>query len=274
MNRISAPDSDEIASRVALVISSCDDFCDAWQPFVHFFVKFWPDCPFRAFFILNELPVVSDVLEPIAVGPDRGWSSNFRRALESISHEHILYLQDDYFLTRPVETQRILEDCAWCLANGYDSLCFRGYAEPQPGFTPLTSRFGLAPLDSDGRTRCQFALWKKSALLEILREGETAWDMESRGSGRTLDMRILVYARKADAPIQYLSSAIVRGLWTEAALELCRTDGVRIDPPWRGVYRKGQQFKKIRRAVSRVLLKLALGLRRGRAIDLRKGAAR
>lgn len=265
-------DQADVARRIALVVSSCDAFCDTWQPFTYFFLKQWPDCPFETYLIINELRVVSDVLKPINVGPDRGWASNFRRALEGLPHDYVLYLQDDYFLNAPVDTARIVNDCAWCVANDADSLCFRGYPAPQPGYTPVTPQFGLAPLDSDGRTRCQFALWKKSALMHVLREGETAWEMESRGSERTLDMKVLVYGRRDDAPIRYLSSAIVRGLWVREAIAMCRDAGIPIRPRVRGLYERGQQFKKVRRVLSRFALRAWLMLRGNRPVDLRRAA--
>ncbi|MFL6584389.1 MAG: hypothetical protein ACJ8KU_07710 [Chthoniobacterales bacterium] len=262
--------SADVASRIALIVSSCDAFCDTWRPFAYFFAKFWPDCPFKTYLIVNQLEVVSDILEPLAVGPDRGWASNFRRVLERIPHDYILYLQDDYFLNSPVDTPRIVADCAWAMEHDADSLCFRGYPEPQTGYRPLTEQFGFAASDSDGRTRCQFALWKKTALMQVLQEGESAWEMESKGSERTREMDILVYARRADAPIRYLSSAIVRGLWVPEAIEMCAREGIPIQPRVRGVYRPGQKMKKVRRAVSRLALRLWLASRRGRPIDLRR----
>lgn len=270
VGRRSGTPQPEESSQIALVISSCDDFCDTWQPFTFFFAKFWPDCPFETFLITNEQPVLADLFRAIAVGTDRGWASNFRRALAQVPHEYVLYLQDDYFLQAPVNTQRVVEDCAWCIERKIDSLCFAAYPQPQPGFVFVTERFGRAPVDSDGRTRCQFALWKKSALLAVLREGETAWEMESRGSERTRDMQIMVYAREGDAPMRYLSSAIVRGLWIPEALQMCRAAGVPIAPRVRGIFRRGQQFKKVRRALSRYALRRWRKARRGKPLDLRR----
>jgi hypothetical protein len=256
------------ARQIALIISSCDDFFDTWRPFTHFFRKFWPDCPFESYLIVNELPVVADLFEAMAIGPDRGWASNLRQTLEQISQPYILYLQDDYFLTTRVNTAQILEDCKWCIANDADSLCFCAYPQPEPGFVSVTENFGLAPPDSEGRTRCQFAFWKKSALLRLLREGESAWEMESRGSERTRNMKIMVYEREKAAPIRYLSSAIVRGLWTREALDLCRSEGIPLSLGLRGRHRPGQKLKKIRRAWGRIARRIALKVRGEKPFDL------
>src|SRR4029434_7862382 len=104
-------------------------------------------------------------------------------------------------------------DFAQIMNSGAESLCFRARSEPDAGFQPLNERYGIVPLTSDGRTRCQVTLWKRNALQSILREGERACNFEARGSTRAQDMQILSYRSRENAPIQYLMSAISRGLW-------------------------------------------------------------
>ena len=102
----------DLRDSVAIVISSCDAFFDAWRPFHSFLRKFWPDCPFPIFLITNELEISSPRIHAIAVGPDRGWSSNLIAALEQIAFPHILYFQEDYFLTEPVRNAQLAQDFA------------------------------------------------------------------------------------------------------------------------------------------------------------------
>ena len=97
----------------------------------------------------------------------------------------MLYFQEDYFLTAPVERTQLARDFSEAREMGADSLCFRARSQFDPGFQPLNERYGIVPIDSLGRTRCQVTLWKRSALQSILREGETAWNFEARGSART-----------------------------------------------------------------------------------------
>src|ERR1043165_9524107 len=89
---------------VAIIVSSCDAFFDAWEPFNLFLKRFWNDCPFQIFLISNQLQVRSPRIRAISVGPDRGWSSNLLVALDRIPHPYILYVQEDYFLTEPVRS--------------------------------------------------------------------------------------------------------------------------------------------------------------------------
>src|SRR5205085_546238 len=97
LDELRMPELKAFASSVAVIVSSCDAFFDAWRPFVFFFRKHWGDCPFPVFLIVNRLKVRSAIIQPISVGPDREWASNMATALASISHPYVLYFQEDYF---------------------------------------------------------------------------------------------------------------------------------------------------------------------------------
>lgn len=258
----------DFADSVALLVSSCDAFFDAWHPFAAFFEKFWADCPFPAFLLSNEIEIRSPHFRSIAVGPDRGWSSNLLLALDRIEQPYLLYLQEDYFLTAPVEREQLASDFAYAMENESDSLCFRARSQPDAGFQPLNDRFGIVPRESDGRTRCQVTLWKKTALHSILRAGETAWNFEARGSARTQEMQILSYARRENMPIPYLMSGISRGLWMPDALALCRAHQVTIDPLFRPEFSTRSWQRRLRRALGRSRLQRALRARTGQVIEI------
>src|SRR3954468_10990980 len=230
------PELNAFASSVAVVVSSCDAFFDAWRPFVFFFRKHWADCPFPVYLIVNRLKVRSSVVQPIAIDPDRQWASNMATALESIPQPYLLYFQEDYFLNGKVNNSLLAEDFAYAFDNDAASFCFHARGQLEPDFQPLNDRFGIVPPDSDGRTRLQVTLWKKEVLQAALRPGESAWNMEARGSERTRDLLSLSYLQGRAEPIPYLMSAIVRGLWTREALSLCQQAGVEIHPHFRSTH--------------------------------------
>lgn len=259
---------EDFTGSVAILISSCDAFFDAWRPFVRFFEKFWNDCPLEVFLLTNELNVSSTRIRPLAVGEDGGWSSNLLVALERISHPYLLYFQEDYFLTGPAAREQLAKDFAQAIDSEADSLCFRARPSIDPGFQPLSDRFGLVPLTSDGRTRCQVTLWKREALQSILRPNETAWDFEARGSARTQAMQIFSYIRRENTPIPYLMSAISRGLWTPEAIALCREHEVEVDPSFRPTLPTNSWQRRWRRMVGRARLKQALRKQRDRMMEL------
>jgi hypothetical protein len=262
------PQLKEFASSVAVVVSSCDAFFDTWRPFVFFFRRHWANCPLPIFLIMNELPVRSRFVQPIPVGPDRGWATNMATALQSIPHPYVLYFQDDYFLTGPVRDDQLAADFRYAMEHDAASFCLYARSQTEPGFEPLNDRFGVVPRGSDGRTRLQVTLWKKEVLQTILRPGESAWDMEARGSDRTRDLLCLSYLQRRDAPVPYLMSAVVRSLWTPEALALCREAGAEISPRYRSDHSDVPWRRRFRRAVDRLRLSRALAEQRRQMIDL------
>ncbi len=262
------PELKDFTSSVAVLVSSCDSFFDAWRPFSVLFRKFWPDCPFKIFLIVNQLRIRSSLLQPIAVGPDHGWSSNLQLALTQITHPYVLYIQEDYFLTEPVQRNQLGADFESAFESDADSLCFRARTHIDRGFAPINERFGVVPRDSDGRTRCQVTLWKRTALQSVLRSDETAWNFEARGSKRTTNPHILSYVDRENAPIRYVMSAISRGLWMPEALALCREHRVEIDPFFRPVYSPRAWQRRLQRAIGRSRLRRQLARRHGQILAL------
>ena len=262
------PELNAFASSVAVVVSSCDAFFDAWRPFVFFFRKHWGDCPFPVFLIVNQLQVRSHIVQPISVGPDRDWASNMMTALESIPQPYLLYFQEDYFLNGRVNNALLAQDIAYAFEHDAASFCLYARSHLEPNFQPLNERFGVVPPDSDGRTRLQVTLWKKDALRAALRPGESAWNMEARASERTRDLLALSYLQRRDRPIPYLMSAIVRGLWTPQALSLCEEAGVEIQPRFRSAHNDTAWRRHVRRGIDRITRALALARQRPHVIDL------
>lgn len=258
----------DFARSTAVLISSCDIFFDCWRPFAFFFRKFWPECPFPVYLLVNELRVRSSFINAIAVGPDRGWASNMTAALRLIPAERVLYFQEDYFLTQPVAQEQLARDFRYAVDNQVDAFCFRARSQLEPAFAPINQDFGIVPEDSDGRTRCQLTLWKRDRFLATLREGETAWAMEAQGSDRTRDMKVVSYSTRERAPIPYLMSAIVRGLWTREAIAMCHEHGVRIAPTFRGVHSDHRLVAGFRRRQTRRRGQEALARAKQALIDL------
>jgi hypothetical protein len=262
------PELKDFASSVAIVVSSCDAFFDAWRPFVFFFRKHWGDCPFPIFLIVNRLRVRSTFVQAISVGPDRDWASNMQVALAQIAQPYILYLQEDYFLNGPVKRGQLAFDFSYAFERDAASFCFYGRSKLEDDFVPLNDRFGIVPRDSDGRTRLQVTLWKKDVLQSILRPGESAWNMEARASERTRDLLTLSYMGRENVPIPYLMSAISRRLWTREATSLCQSEDMRIQPRFRLEHSDDAWRRRFRRGLGRALFAFSFARQRNHEIDL------
>ncbi len=253
------------AHGAAVLVSSCDRFFDAWRPFAGFWRRHWPTAALRwpVYLIVNELAVRSDWLTPLAVGRDKGWSDNLRLVLGRIESDYLLYLQEDYFLTAPPDAHWLEEMLDRMKAGHVDLLCLRamppGYgAEEWPPVGDGDNRLSKIPEGSPWRGRLQAAFWRRESLLGALRDGESAWDFEANAGERLRGLRAWTVAgEEGDKALPYLSSAIVRGLWTPDARQLCAEQGIAIEPDWRGTSSANRRLCKWRRALDRVRLPLA-----------------
>lgn len=258
----------DFADQISVLVSSCDRFFDAWLPFVYFFRKFWPECPFPVYLIGNELRVTSRRVRYIALGPDKGWATNMQQALQRIETPYFLYFQEDYFLTAPVDQAQLASDINYAFEHDVASFSFCDLSLLEPEFGRTPERFALVPDDSRGRTRLQVTLWKRDAFASLLRPGETAWEMEARGSERSRGLQIVSYTGQAAAPIRYAMSAIVRGLWTPEALTLRAQHNLRIRPRFRSNDASTKRRRRWRRAVDSVRFAFARAIQGSRPIDL------
>lgn len=172
---------------IAIVVPSCDKYADLWQPLLENMRRLWPDRFLNVHLVTNEKAFQFPGVNVIAVGPDRGWSSNLRTALERITAEGVFLLVDDLFFVEPVDSALVRRLCQRFLAEGMNYLRFN----PTPA--PVGWPRGRLDKDSIGevppgdlyRSSTVVCLWRRSVLLDVLRDGESAWDLEVFGSART-----------------------------------------------------------------------------------------
>jgi hypothetical protein len=231
---------------LAVVVSSCDSFRDAWAPFFYFFAKRWPDCPYPVYLITNHGTYRDPLVRCLPVGRDRGWADNLSLALDRIETPHILYLQEDYFLTRPVHTEHLREDIAFMQRHRAAYLGLYPIPTPEEPVFDSHPRIGRLAAEAAMRVSLQAAVWDVTALRALLRPGETGWDMERLGSDRSRDRLFLRMNSFETAPLDYFFTAIKRGAWEPGAVEMCRQENIVLDLRFRPVRpeTKWQRFER------------------------------
>lgn len=203
--------------RIAVI--TCDAYKDAIPPFKELFDKFWPDCPY-------SVSIYSEAFTGEA------WCAVVKRCAEE-ANEPILMMQDDAWLTAPVEGHLVKRGLE--LLESQNAGCVRLY--PSPGGTVdfADEHFALVPKGTVNRISCMPAIWTAHYLYEIARRsywttGE-AGDFENLGTPASDDMTEPVLAFKRDAtpwPMQILN-AIARRMWNPDAIRLCQQYGIPVD---------------------------------------------
>lgn len=207
----------------AVFVPSCDKFSDVWSPFSTLFWRFWPDCPFPVYFLTNEHTLDVPRVANISVGRDVSWSDNLRQALERITENYVLLILDDFFLLDFVKTDRVLRVFHWMLE------CEPNYVRLNPSQKPDRPYSDIVGIVSPGtiyRTSTQAAVWRRRVLLELLKEGESAWDFEVYGSVRSDCYDKFFSTWDNHLP---LVNGIIKGKWHPRAVAALEAAGVQVD---------------------------------------------
>jgi len=219
-----------------LAVATCWAYRDALLPFFYLLDKFWPTHP--------EVTIVTDEWCGDSYGADvyQGGRKTWCQILAGYAkeaEETILLLQDDFFLTVPVQNDLVIHGLKEMYT--YDAGCVRLY--PCPGGVERYGDpyFQVVPNGERYRVSCQASLWKPSYLYKIVSKchdhGEPS-DFETNGTVYSYQLPEPVLAFKADIrplPLDYLCSAISRGLWEPAAIELCEKYHIPMDRSMREV---------------------------------------
>ena len=220
-----------------ILIASCDAYSDAWAPFFALMQRYWPDCPYPVYLISNQQEAGIPGVHSLTLNEDRKWAGNMLAALERLPYQRILYLQEDYFLQRPVNNQTIQQVLDFAEQTGAGFIRLAGWPDPELSHVNSLGLGQLAPKQKF-RVSLQAGLWQRATLEKLLIDGESGWEMEIQGSERSQSLAEPFFAVSHLRPIidYYVFTAILKGKWVPGALRLCRREGIDVDTSRRGIH--------------------------------------
>ena len=239
--------SDE-TPRLAVLVNTCDKFEDCWGPFFVLWKKFGLKTLDHAIYLNTERKTFSSTDVPVRslrVCEANGWAEPrpptwswcLEKALDAIPESFVLYLQEDYFLTEPIDEDRLAALLRWMSAHP-DAGCVRvdcagrSVPGPEPGFRTCDPKWWYF-------VTCQAAVWRKDVLRGLLREHEDAWQFERWASKRARLAGCRFFALEPEngrRPVHYLKTGVIQGKWFEPVVELFRNHGIETDFSKRGFY--------------------------------------
>ena len=239
----------ETKHEMAVVIMSCDAFSDVWAPFFALFKRFWPECPYKVYLISENKEAKNFACNTILAGMGKNWSDRLIYGLQQIEEKYILFLQEDYFLNKPVNASIISEIIALCEKHSLVNV--RLYPAITSELKQTNFTLGKIDKEKEKYIVCtQASIWRREFLLRLVIPNESVWDFERNATKRSMDMVEDFYSvfpttahNKLDQgnyPITYLFlTSITRGKWTLKTVRFCRDNGI-------------NQNLKLRRANSRL----------------------
>jgi len=211
--------------RLAVLVNSCDKYADIWPIFFQLFFKYWPDCPYPVYLGSNEKTYDDTRVTTICVGPDNNWADSAKAMVAKLPTENLLWFLDDYFLWGPVPTERVADLYVRFLKRKANYLRMR----PSGGSDRLKRVVDdelIELLPGVGyRTSLDNAFWRREALLNLLKPGESPWEMEFHGSRRS-DQLSGFYATRNT--VFHRTNGLERGKWLRYNLPLLAREGMEV----------------------------------------------
>lgn len=213
----------ESPASVAVLVVSCDNYSDLWQPFFSLMQRFWGDCPYPVYLLTNHLQPEFEGVGILRVGDDISWSDNLRTAVEQLPHSHVFLMLEDLMLTAAINTPQVERVFQWALKNDVN------YVRMNPTIRadkPYNELVGVVSKGTIYRASVVMPLFKKSLLLQMLKKGENAWEFEYYGTERS-DSYDGFYATHYD----YFPNmnTIIKRVWEYDAARYISDLGVDID---------------------------------------------
>lgn len=259
------------APSFTLLVNSCDKFEDTWNPCFTLLkaqgaqrldtdgillVTEKKDYAFEGFDIRATQP-------NLRIGENPTWSERFIDALEAVRTPLVLYMQDDYFVEKPLDIELI------------NSLAKKMIDDPSIAHIGLTRHGSHGPFTpthdprlvqigrrAKYRISTQAGLWRLPILRSYVRPEENIWMFELYGTRRAWrrDETFLTTNRERPEPFSYTHTGIIKGRWHRAMPALFERYCIKVDFSERGFYdapptlvRKWQTFRTLLSNPSRLV---------------------
>ncbi len=223
-------------SRIAIMITSCDAYRECWRPMVYSLDKYWPDCEWPRYVVTNYADEDLPNTTIIHVGDDhRSWCNLTRMGMQAIDAEYILFFQEDYWLGQKVDNEAIKRHVTYMDENNVD------YLKLQDDIRRDNLRIGetdycMNPIDRRYAFNTAVAIWRKACVMQLLPEDWDGWKFEREimpfvaEHDIKINSQVLYSSIIEDKGITYIGhngGAIVRGVWTSAAVEFLKANGMK-----------------------------------------------
>ena len=220
-------------SKVAIMITSCDAYQECWKPMIFSLDKYWPDCEYPWYIVTNYLDEDLSNTTFIKVGDDkRSWCTLAKKGLEAINADYVLFFQEDYWLSQKVDNNAIKAHVLYMEENGIDYLkiCKDVLRDK---YRLGDSIYCNNPLDIRYSFNTAMAIWRKKSIFPLLIDGWSGWEFERQiipyiqEKGIIINSQCLYSEAIASKGLTDIKGgAIIRGVWTDSAVEFLKENGM------------------------------------------------
>ncbi len=241
----------KVDKKFTILVNSCDGFSDCWEPFFKLFTIYWPNCNVKV--LLNteamdwSFPGLDIQCNRVDMEEKQlTWSECLIKALDQVDTPLVLYLQEDYFIEKQVNSSLVYDLVDMMEADAkikHIGLTHFGSYGP---FCPTTDQ-RLWEVDQKARYRIstQAGLWRTEILRTYLKPEENGWMFEIYGTRRAwkrnecfLTVNRDTYCPEKTPIFQYTHTGIIKGKWHPDMQQLFVQHDIEVDFEKRGFYKE------------------------------------
>jgi hypothetical protein len=230
-----------------VLVNSSDSFDDCWDPFFVLFARYWPEYLSRIVLNTENKLYLHQPLDiectQVQKGSERRltWSECLLAALSRLDTSLVLYMQEDYFIQRPVLDDKIRKAATAMLADpDIKHVALTSFGSEGP-YLPFKQDLMLIRPHARYRISTQAALWRVDTLKSYLVPSESGWMFEIYGTWRARRRREQFCCASFDAAsggpaMEYLHTGIIKGKWLPDIASVFERNGITVDYSRRGFY--------------------------------------
>ncbi|MFG1525553.1 hypothetical protein ABMA67_11120 [Halobacteriovorax sp. RZ-3] len=233
-----------LKSKCAIVVNSCDAYEDVWALFFAALENHWPECDLEIYLNtesktwyspnsklnVKSIPLVKDI--------NIGWGGRLRKLLNNIHYDYIITLFDDFILEEDVDLETLV-NCLKNLESNPDISAYYFLSIRTGKNISTDEKFEEIGKYNDYKINSAPAIWRKSDLLAFTGDNDNPWAWEYYGTARTYFKNKKFYCVKPEVSVMKYDSkmggAIRRGHWVkDVVIRNCEKLNIDIDYSKRG----------------------------------------
>ncbi len=218
---------------MSLIIYSCWKNRDMWNVFSILFKKYWPDCPYKILLVTDAYhdEGLEYVFDEIVIR-DSTWAVMIKEAVCREETKYVMLWMDDYLLCDYVSNHEIKKQLL--KAQKYHAGNLRLIESPIcSGFYKNDKNTGYYKKGEAYCLSTQAGIWDRNFLLRVIRDEWSAWEFERLASvNKKMPEQPLLVSLDYVLPYE---EGVRRGRWMRGGVNLCRRNGIYIDPEIRPV---------------------------------------
>ena len=162
---------------VAILVSSCDKYHEAWMPFFSLLNKYWGECHYPKY-LLTESYTYSDYGVKTINSADQEWSSRLLDALNKIETEYVLFFLEDFFIMEKVKDDMINRYLSYMDSDDNISVIYLKSSTGQNIVSDLYPDLIKMEKGKKYYLNFQAAIWRRKDFIRVIAPKLSPWEIE------------------------------------------------------------------------------------------------